>query len=94
MALVRLGRRAQSAFRADLVAGAYLVAWWPEATSRSAQIAERYRALDLSLADGSLVALAARLSTTAIATFDERHFRAVRPLAVGAAFTLLPVDAG
>ena len=44
-------------------------------------------------ADASLVALAARLGTTSIATFDERHFRAMQPLTGEPAFTLLPVDA-
>jgi hypothetical protein len=36
--------------------------------------------------------LAARHRTTRLLTFDERHFRAVKPL-YGKAFTLLPADA-
>jgi hypothetical protein len=40
-----------------------------------------------------LLALAARLETTRIATLDERHFRVIRPLTGEAAFTLLPTDA-
>jgi predicted nucleic acid-binding protein len=40
-----------------------------------------------------LVALAQHLGITDIATLDERHFRAVRPLAGGRAFRLLPTDA-
>jgi predicted nucleic acid-binding protein len=47
---------------------------------------------DIGLADASLLALAARLGTTRIATLDERHFRAVPPLGGEAAFTLLPAD--
>ena len=39
------------------------------------------------------MALAARFETNRVATFDERHFRAVEPLAGAGAFTLLPVDA-
>ena len=46
----------------------------------------------LGLADTSLVALAERSNTVAITTLDARHFRAVRPLAAGAAFRLLPSD--
>ncbi|MGZ6689820.1 MAG: hypothetical protein ACXVHQ_20265 [Solirubrobacteraceae bacterium] len=40
-----------------------------------------------------LVALVERLGKVEIATLDERHFRAVRPLAGGKAFRLLPGDA-
>jgi hypothetical protein len=40
-----------------------------------------------------IVALAARLQTVEIATFDERHFRVMRPLSGGDAFRLLPRDA-
>ena len=42
--------------------------------------------------DASLLALAARLSTTRIATLDERHFRVLEPLTREPAFTLLPAD--
>jgi predicted nucleic acid-binding protein len=57
------------------------------------KVAERYADTRLGLADASLVALAGRLGTIDIATLGERHFRAVRPLAGGTAFTLLPADA-
>lgn len=89
----RLGKEARSAFRQDVSAGAYAVSWWPQAHIESVRVAERYAGLGVSLTDGSLVALAARHGTTAIATFDERHFRAMRPLSHGTAFTLLPADA-
>ena len=56
------------------------------------RVAERYADADLGLADASLVVLAERLQTVQIATLDERHFRAVRPLAGGATFRLLPRD--
>jgi predicted nucleic acid-binding protein len=81
-----------SALRADLAAGAYLVEWWPSAIAATVNIAERYAGLGLRLADASLVALAERLDTAAIATLDERQFRAVRPLAAATAFRLLPTD--
>jgi hypothetical protein len=92
LAARRLGLREVRAFRSDIVAGAYAIEWWEGAAAASAEIANRYGDLGLSLTDASLVALAARLETTSIATFDERHFRAVRPLS-GDAFTLLPRDA-
>ncbi len=89
----RGGQAALSALRADLVAGAYLVEWWQSAIAAIVRIAERYADNGLGLADASLVALAERLDTIDIATLDERHFRAVRPLAAGKAFRLLPSDA-
>jgi hypothetical protein len=89
----RGGREAVSALRADLAAGAYLVEWWQGAIVSSVRVAERYADTGLGLADASLVALAARLETNEVATLDERHFRAVRPIARGKAFRLLPADA-
>jgi predicted nucleic acid-binding protein len=89
----RGGRAAQRAFHRDLVAGAYLVEWWPGAIASVAKIAERYADTGLGLADASLVALAERIGTIEIASLDARHFRAVRPLAGGKAFRLLPADA-
>ena len=89
----RGGRAAQRAFHRDLVAGAYLLEWWPGAIASVAKVAERYADVGLGLADASLVALAERLDTIEIATLDERHFRVVRPLAGGKAFRLLPADA-
>lgn len=87
------GRRAADAFREDVRARAYVVSWWDPAAAQSVEVAERYEDLGLSLTDGSLVAPAARLGTIRIATFDERHVRAVRPLDGRPAFLLLPRDA-
>jgi uncharacterized protein len=89
----RLGPAARSAFLDDIERGGYTIAWWGSAASESVRVAQRYSGLGVSLADASLVALAARLETTSIATFDERHFRAMQPLTGGPAFTLLPADA-
>ncbi len=89
----RGGPTARRALHRDLAAGAYLVEWWPGAITSVVKIAERYADTGLGLADASLVALAERLGTIDIATLDERHFRAVRPQAVGKAFRLLPTDA-
>ena len=88
----RGGPAARRALHRDLAAGAYMVEWWPGAIAVVVKIAERYADSGLGLADASLVALAERLGTIEIATLDERHFRAVRPLAGGKAFRLLPAD--
>lgn len=85
------GLEAARAFYEDLTSGAYLVEWWPEATMETVAAAKRHR--NIGLADASLLALAARLETTRVATLDERHFRAVSPLNGETAFKLLPVDA-
>ncbi len=85
------GPDAAHAFYEDLASGAYLVEWWPEAIIETVNAAKEQRVI--GLADASLLVLAARLESTRIATLDERHFRAVRPLTGEAAFTLLPADA-
>ena len=93
LAGARAGGAAQAAFRTDLASGAYDIAWWSEASTEIVSIAEQYGDLGIGLADASLVALAGRTQTTDIATFDQRHFRTVRPIAGGDAFRLLPLDA-
>jgi len=93
LATARAGPVAARAFRRDVRVGAYVLEWWPDAPAQCAEIAERYEGLGIGLTDASLVALADRLETVRIATFDERHFRAVRPLSGGQAFVLLPSDA-
>jgi uncharacterized protein len=55
-------------------------------------VADRRESMGLGLVDASLVALAARLSSTRIATLDERRFRVLEPLTGEPAFTLLPAD--
>ncbi len=92
LAATRGGARAAAAFRADIRAGAYRVEWWSGAARDAAQVADRYQDLGIGLTDASLVALCDRMETLAIATFDERHFRAIRPLSGGAAFRLVPAD--
>ena len=82
-----------NAFHAEIRAGTLGVEWWPKLDVQAAEIADRYADLRFGLTDASLVALAARFETDRIATFDERHFRAVEPLASAATFTLLPADA-
>lgn len=88
------GAVAARALRASFESGAYAVEWWRSALQETIEIARRYESIDLGLTDASLIALAAYLGTTRIATLDERHFRAVRPLGGDDAhFVLLPADA-
>jgi predicted nucleic acid-binding protein len=87
------GGRAAAALREDLRDGAYQVEWWPAAIHEAIAAAEQHHSMGLGLTDASLVALAARLQTTTIATLDERHFRALEPVSGTGAFTLLPMDA-
>ena len=93
LAATRLGQPGRAAFRSDVAAGGYHVAWWDSATRETIRIADRYADLGVSLTDASLVALAARLGTNLVATFDERHFRAMTPVVGAPAFKLLPADA-
>lgn len=87
------GSDAARALRKDFQDGAYTVEWWQSALPETIATAQRYESIELGLTDASLVALAAHLETTRIATLDERHFRTVRPLTGNAAgFTLLPAD--
>jgi uncharacterized protein len=72
----------------DLEAGAYVVHWWEEAMVDTVGIARKHPGLGLT--DASLVAVAGRVGTDRIATFDQ-HFRRVTTLE-GHPFRLLPAD--
>ena len=88
----RVGREARRAFLGDLAEGRFRVECLePPEYATVVELARRYADLDVGLADLSVVVLASRFGTARIATFDERHFRALRPIA-GGAFTLLPRD--
>lgn len=89
----RLGRAVRLAFLADLAAGRFTVACLDDTDyATMADLDRRYEDLDVGLADLSVVVVAHRYSTERILTFDERHFRALRPIA-GGHFTLLPAGA-
>jgi predicted nucleic acid-binding protein len=89
----RLGRTARLAFLEDLSAARFTVAGL-DATDHAVvcDLERRYADLDAGLADLSAVVVAERYGTRRLLTFDERHFRALRPLS-GGHFVLLPVDA-
>jgi uncharacterized protein len=87
----RLSIDAELAFLDDL-SSVYTVQDLDPAGLRGARdLCAQYRDLELGLADASMVVLAERWSTRSLATFDQRHFRAVTPLQ-GGAFRLLPAD--
>lgn len=89
----RFGPPARRAFLEDLCARRYES---PGLDGRDYDAAldldRRYADLNLGLADLSVAIIADKLGTRRLLTFDERHFRVVRPLQ-GGAFTLLPADA-
>ena len=88
----RLGRRARLAFLDDLAAGRFTVGCLePGDHGTVVDLERRYADLDVGLADLSVVLLAERWRTRRLLTFDDRHFRALRPLG-GVKFTLLPID--
>ncbi|MEJ7798619.1 MAG: PIN domain-containing protein [Solirubrobacteraceae bacterium] len=90
----RVGEAARRGFLGDLAERRFDVECLTEVEySHVAALERQYADLSLGLADLSMVVIAARLRCTRILTFDERHFRAIRPLSSGAAFTLLPADA-
>lgn len=89
--LSRLGLDAELLFLDDL-ATSYRLASLDQAGLKSAkQVCTQYRDLEVGLADASIVVLCEKLATRSVATFDHRHFRAVKPLQ-GGAFVLLPDD--
>lgn len=89
----RFGPSARRAFLKDLYARRYES---PGLDGRDYDAAldldRRYADLNLGLADLSVAVIAGKLGTRRLLTFDERHFRVVRP-SQGGAFTLLPADA-
>ncbi len=86
------GAAAQSLLWADFENGAYGVRWWADAMQETVDIARRWAYMEIGLADASLVALAGRLRTERVATFDQRHFRHMTTTN-GEPFVVLPADA-
>lgn len=88
----RVGRGARRNFVADLAAGRFTVVCLErEDYTTIGDLDARYADLGLGLADCATIVIANRYGTDQIMSFDERHFRAVRPLG-GGAFTILPSD--
>jgi uncharacterized protein len=88
----RAGVRAELNVLSDVASGVYTLAEFDRFdVGQAATLVQRYQQMNIGIADASLVVLAAKYQTTRLLTFDERHFRAIRPLHA-AAFTVLPAD--
>lgn len=82
------GEEAQQAVWRDFERGAYSVRWWADALKETLAIARRHPGT--GLANASLVAVAGRVNTRRIATFDEQFRTLTTP--DGEAFVVLPDD--
>jgi predicted nucleic acid-binding protein len=82
------GADAQQAVWRDFDRGAYAVRWWADALKETLAIARRHPHAGLTAA--SLVAVAGRVNTRRIATFDEQFRTLTTP--GGEAFVVLPAD--
>ena len=88
----RLGRASRLAFLQDVAEGRFTVECLTQEDHAAVLSLEMtYADLDPGLADLSLVVLAGRFRTRRLLTFDERDFRAIRPIQ-GGSFTILPKD--
>jgi uncharacterized protein len=89
----RSGVGAELRMLEDVANGVYRLAeFTPRDIGQAAEVVTQYKDLNIGLADASIVVLAARYNTTQVLTFDQRHFRAMKPRHA-ASFTLLPADA-
>jgi predicted nucleic acid-binding protein len=88
----KVGTREHTALLAEVARGVFRLEPFTNADVGAAlQTLERYRDLDLGIADASNILLATRHATRGILTLDERHFRAVTT-PDGTPFRLLPAD--
>lgn len=86
----RKGVAAELAVLRELAGGAYLLpAIGARDLATAIDVVDRYRELDIGIADASIVVLADRYRTNTVLTLDRRHFSVLRPLA-GGRFTLVP----
>jgi hypothetical protein len=81
--LALLGQVADGAYRLEAMSAGDVGA--------AVAVIDRYRDLELGLADASIVVLADRYDVSDVLTLDERHFRAVRR-SDGRPFRVRPAD--
>jgi predicted nucleic acid-binding protein len=87
----RVGATARIRLLGEVVRGAYdLQPFSASDTGKAAAVIKRHADLGISLADASLVVLAARHNTQDVLTLDERHLRVLS--ANRKPFRLLPAD--
>lgn len=71
---------AMEAFAADLASGRYeLTGLEPSDVARATELERIYEDARLGFVDASIVAVCERIGVTRVVTFDDRHFRMVRP---------------
>lgn len=88
----RAGIMARRAFLEDLASGRFAIHALDLADYEIVRrFNQQYADLDVGLSDLTIVVTAHRLGTNRILTFDQRHFRAMRPID-GGSFTILPSD--
>jgi len=86
------GPAAQRPLWEDFENGAYGARWWADAMRETIGFARQWAYMEIGLVDASLVALAGRLRTERVATFDQRHFRHMTTMNEKP-FVVLPADA-
>jgi uncharacterized protein len=94
MLLSRAGVQGELTLLNDLADDVYQVAaFTAQDAIRVAKLVEQYADLKLGISDAHTMILAApdRYGTTRVLTFDQRHFRAVKP-PQGGVFSVLPAD--
>jgi uncharacterized protein len=88
----RVGEAARLSLLAEVGRGAYqLQSFSAQGVQEARAIIEQHADLGISLADASIVVLAAAHGTRDVLTLDERHFRVLT--VDGEPFRLLPADA-
>lgn len=89
----RVGQAAERALLEEVARGVYRLETFDAAEIAAAErLIAQHAALEIGLADASLVILANRNGIRDLLTLDERHFRALRGPG-GRPFRLLPADA-
>ena len=89
----RVSTSAAVSLLTEVGAGAYRLEPMDAADiTEAVEIIDRYRDLELGLADASVVVLSRRYDVTDVLTLDERHFRVIQG-SRGRPFRILPADA-
>ena len=89
----RVGESAERALLSEVGRGVYrLESFGPEDIAAAERVIAKYAALEIGLADASIVVLAGRYGVRDLLTLDERHFRAIRGPG-SRPFRILPADA-
>lgn len=89
----RVGESAERALLSEVGRGVYrLESFEAEDISAAERVIAKHAALEIGLADASIVVLAGRYGVGDLLTLDERHFRAIRGPG-SRPFRILPADA-